>query len=200
MRVSALVRVLVAAVLLSPVSAQEAGPSFDCAKASGAVETLICADAALARADRQLAGVYAAAAKKAGTPVPGWLRAEQSGWIKGRNDCWKDPDVRACVEHEYTNRIVDLQARSRLVKFSGPVTYACTDATGEKSEVIATFHATEPQSALVERGDRTLLGKIVRAASGAKYEGANLMFWEHQGEALVTWMGAELKCKAVKRP
>jgi uncharacterized protein len=197
-RISSLVFGIVAAVLLSPASAQEGGPSFDCGKASGAVEKMICGDAALAKADRQLASVYAAAAKKAGTPVPGWLRAEQSGWIKGRNDCWKDSDVRACIEREYTNRIVDLQARSRLVKFTGPVTYACTNANGEKSEVIATFHETDPRSTLIERGDRTVLGTIVRAASGAKYEGANLMFWEHQGEALVTWMGTELKCKPLK--
>jgi uncharacterized protein YecT (DUF1311 family) len=137
-------------------------------QSAGTIEKMICGDAALAKADRQLASVYAAAAKKAGTPVPGWLRAEQSGWIKGRNDCWKDSDVRACIEREYTNRIVDLQARSRLVKFTGPVTYACTNADGEKSEVIATFHETDPRSTLIERGDRTVLGTIVRAASGAK--------------------------------
>ena len=59
---------------------------------------------------------------------------------------------------------------------------------GAESEVIVTFHETEPPSVLVERGDRTVLGTQVRAASGAKYQGANLMFWEHQGEAQVTWM------------
>ena len=117
--------------------ATSSSPSFDCAQASGAVEKMICGDAALATMDRQLAGVYAAAAKKAGTPVPGWLRAEQSGWIKGRNECWKDTDARACIEREYADRTVDLQARSRLVKFTGPVTYACTNAKGETSEVIA---------------------------------------------------------------
>ena len=69
---------------------------------------------------------------------------------------------------------------------------------GGKSEVIVTFHETEPPSVLVERGDRTVLGTQVRAASGAKYEGANLMFWEHQGEAQVTWMNVELKCKERK--
>jgi hypothetical protein len=26
----------------------------------------------------------------------------------------------------------------------------------------------------------------------------NLMFWEHQGEAQVTWMNLELKCKERK--
>ena len=46
-------------------------------------------------------------------------------------------DVCACIEREYADRTVDLQARSRLVKFTGPVTYACTNAEGETSEVIA---------------------------------------------------------------
>ena len=81
------------------------------------------------------------------------------------------------------------------VKFNGPVTYSCTSPRGADGEVIVTFHETEPRSVLVERGDRTLLGTQVRAASGVKYEGANLMFWEHQGEAQVTWMNEELKCK-----
>ena len=82
-----------------------------------------------------------------------------------------------------------------LVKVIGPVTYTCTNRGGADGEVIVTFHETEPPSVLVERGDRTLLGTQVRAASGAKYEGANLMFWEHQGEAQVTWMNVDLKCK-----
>jgi len=68
---------------------------------------------------------------------------------------------------------------------------------GEKSQVIATRRQTNPPSVLVERGDRTVLGMLVPAASGAKYEGANLVFWEHQGEAHVTWMDVELKCKPV---
>jgi heat shock protein HslJ/membrane-bound inhibitor of C-type lysozyme len=81
---------------------------------------------------------------------------------------------------------------------TGPVTYACTGPDGANDKVIATFHQTDPPSVLVERGDRAVLGTQVRAASGAKYEGANLMFWEHQGEAAVTWMKLELKCKPRK--
>ena len=82
-----------------------------------------------------------------------------------------------------------------MVKVNGPVTYACTSARGADGEVIVTFHETEPPTVLVERGDRTVLGTQVRAASGAKYEGANLTFWEHQGEAQVTWMNEKLTCK-----
>ena len=175
--------------------ADTAAPSFACTRASGAVEKMICGDAALAPLDRRLADVYAAAATKAGTPTPRWLTAEQRGWIKGRNACWKDPDVRTCVEREYTTRIVELQARFRLVKFIGPVTFACTRTSREKDEIIATFHETDPPTVLVERGDRTILGIQARSGSGAKYEGANLMFWEHQGEAQVTWMDVNLTCK-----
>jgi membrane-bound inhibitor of C-type lysozyme len=126
------------------------------------------------------------------------MRAEQSGWIKGRSECSKDSEVRACIEREYRDRVVALQATSRLVAYTGPVFYACTNAKGEKSQVVATFHKTDPPSTLVERGDRTVLGMLVPAASGAKYEGANLVFWEHQGEAQVTWMDAELKCRVTK--
>ena len=81
---------------------------------------------------------------------------------------------------------------------TGPVTYACTNAQGQKCQLIATPRQTNPPSVLVERGDRKVVGTRVPAASGAKYEGANLVFWEHQGEAQVTWMDVELKCKVAK--
>ena len=65
------------------------GPAFDCAKAQGEVEQLICRDEGLAALDRQLDGVYKAAQAKARDEVPKTLVAEQRGWVKGRNDCWK---------------------------------------------------------------------------------------------------------------
>ena len=47
-----------------------------------------------------------------------------------------------------------------------------------------------------ERGGRTLFALVAMSASGARYEGANLGGnWEHQGEAQVTWMGSEFKCR-----
>lgn len=180
--------------------AAPAGPSFDCGKASATVEKLICADAELAALDRRLAAVYAEAEGKAGAPVPSWLRAEQRGWVKGRDDCWKAPEPRSCVQDEYQRRIVELQAKFRLVPFTGPVTFACTGASGGRDgEIIATFHQTEPPSALFERGDRTVFALLARTASGAKYEGANLTFWQKGGDAQVTWMDVELRCQAQSR-
>jgi uncharacterized protein len=100
-----------------------AKPSFDCAKARpGSSEALICADPALAALDRQLADVYAAARKKAANEKPPVLQAEQRGWVKGRDDCWKAQQggQAACIRGAYVDRIVELQARYRLVAADGP--------------------------------------------------------------------------------
>ena len=80
----------------------------------------------------------------------------------------------------------------------GPVTYTCTDTKGERVVLKATFRKTDPPSVQVQRGDETVVAPSAPSASGAKYEGQGLMFWEHQGEATVTWKNSELTCKPVK--
>jgi len=39
------------------------------------------------------------------------LKAEQRGWIKGRDDCWKSDEMRGCVKREYRYRIDALRDR-----------------------------------------------------------------------------------------
>ena len=48
---------------------------------------------------------------------------------------------------------------------------------------------------LVERGGETRGATEVRAASRARYDGPDVMFWDAHGEALVTWSGVDLHCK-----
>ena len=68
-------------------AAHAAGPAFDCGKVEqGSIEEMICRDEGLAAADRRLALVYAEALKKAGDGHPPVLKAEQRGWIEGRDD------------------------------------------------------------------------------------------------------------------
>lgn len=87
----------------------QTGPSFKCsANLSSSIETLICASEALSAIDRQMASTYSAALKKAGSQAK-MLKAEQRGWIKGRNDCWKADDKQACVRDSYKQRLVELQ-------------------------------------------------------------------------------------------
>ena len=103
-----------------------AAPSFDCSKVeAGSIEALICQDDQLSALDRMMAAVFAAATKKASNEHPPVLKAEQRGWIKGRNDCWKSDDKRQCIQQSYKLRIAELQARYRLVRATKPVSYVC---------------------------------------------------------------------------
>ncbi|MEM9783473.1 MAG: lysozyme inhibitor LprI family protein [Pseudomonadota bacterium] len=113
------------------------GSSFDCTKADGAAETAVCSGRELAALDRELARVYALA----GESLPRrseqarLLRAEQRGWIKGRDECWKAGKMlRACVADEYVLRIAGLRQGFEAARrpgtgttgSSGPVAYRCT--------------------------------------------------------------------------
>lgn len=188
---------LLAGCLLPGPGVAAAGPTFDCARAQGSVETLICHDAALQALDRRLEASYRAAQARAGNRHPPLLKAEKEGWIKGRNDCWKAAELRACVVTQYRLRIAELQARYRLVPGRGPVAYAC--GGNPANEIIATFFATDPPSLIAERGDQVSWMAQQPAASGARYRGHNASLWEHHGEALVGWgYGApEMRCVVI---
>lgn len=168
-------------------SAEPAGaeaPSFSCgAVKAGSIEALVCGDAQLVALDRKLARVYAQAVRAASNEDSPVLRAEQRGWIKGRDDCWKATDRRACVDQAYRRRIAELQARFRLVPGSGPVRWRCDDG----AEVVVEFFRTEPSTLIAERGGQVSMMFQAVAASGARYQGRNESFWEHQGEARVVW-------------
>jgi uncharacterized protein len=197
MRNASLAMTILAAFALpaSAASPPAEGPSFSCAKvAPGSIEAMVCADAGLSALDRTLAGVHARASKKAAKQRPSTLRAEQSGWVKGRNDCWKSEDKSACVRDAYVRRIAELQARYRLVPVVASVRYICDGQPA--NEVMATYFETDPATLIAERGDSVSLMYVEPVASGAKYVGRNAWLWEHQGEATVVWGdGApEMRC------
>lgn len=173
---------LLAGFLAGPAAAQ---PSFDCARPDqGQVLALICADAALAALDNELAEVYAAARARSGKAVR-LLRAEQRGWIKGRDECWKSEELRACVEQSYQMRIAELQVRYRLVASSSPFYFRCNDEP--PTQIRVTHFRTALPTLVAERGRQQSLMFALPAASGTRYEGRSETFWEHQGEAQITW-------------
>ena len=102
---------LLTGLCLTAVNARAASPSFDCAKASSEVEELICRDADLAKLDRSLSELYSVLLKNTPESERKHLKAEQRGWVKGRNDCWKSSDMRGCVAEEYRMRIGELKDR-----------------------------------------------------------------------------------------
>lgn len=163
-----------AGVPSEPVQAASVAPSFDCAAASGEVEELICSNAELAALDLRLDSIWREVETQLGSGS--WpeseqevVRAEQRGWIGGRNDCWKAADPRACTGEQYERRIVTLQAAFGLVEGGEPTFWGCEG--NPANEFVLTFFTTNPGSVRVERGDRQEVMVQTPAASGARYLG-----------------------------
>lgn len=151
---------LLACLALSPVAglAQD-GPAFDCAKAESSAEKLICDDPDLAALDRRLADRFAAAVTVAegldvgAEETTDALRAMQRGWISGRDECWKEPDLRACVEKEYLQREAELVAEFMLEPPSETFELTC----GPRALTVDVF-ATDLPGLRVEEGDSVYIG------------------------------------------
>ena len=158
---------------------------------------MVCQDPRLSVLDRKLNQVFSAAKLKVEDTKLPTLKAEQRGWIKGRDDCWRAEELQQCVDKSYLYRIAELQALYRLVPTTGPVRYLCDAATAD--EVAVTFFRTDPPTLIAEYGDSTALMHVQPSGSGAKYQGRNETFWEHQGEALITWGydAAEMRCMKI---
>ena len=131
----------------------QTGPSFDCTqKLTSTVEQRICKDPKLAALDRKLAEAYGAAEYQATAADKQALANDQRAWVRTRNDCWKSPDVPACVDHAYHDRIADLTARYRLMEPVGIGRYLCPGPPAQ--EAVAEFYNTDPPTALVQYAAR----------------------------------------------
>lgn len=167
------------------------GPSFDCARAEGSVQTLICADAELAAHDRRLARRYADALDLLRSlpdmrPPTAVLKATQRGWIKGRDDCWKAEDLRACVEDAYLTRDAQLVATYMLLKPTSWTRWACGGNPAQ--EVVAFTYDSARPSIRLEYGDSIDAGVQVPAASGTRYAASfGRSFWIKGETALLEW-------------
>jgi len=159
-------------------------PSFDCAKASGSAEKLVCAEPDLARLDQELDRLYRLA--KAATDMKD-LKAYQRSWIKGRDDCWKESDaVTDCVTAEYATRIHEIRvalaetgANDTAGSSLGPFVYHCDGMDKTMSAVFV--RGPMSLASLRIAPDWLTLPQLV-AASGARYgdaatDGAKITFW-----------------------
>ncbi len=187
-----------AGLIISPWAAATAsGPSFDCGQAEGQVQELICSNDSLAALDRLLADVYAIALENFPRDELAGLKAEQRGWIKGRDDCWKAEDVSACVAEEYYRRTVALQIQSGQLMAPTPVSYNCE--TSQPMPFTAVFYRdTRPASVVLTYGQDQVIAFATPSASGARYSSGGVEFWEHQGEATVNWFGEQWKCRVIR--
>ncbi|OAT16891.1 putative lipoprotein [Buttiauxella noackiae ATCC 51607] len=88
----------------------KSGPSFSCAAVTkDSMEDLICQSSTLSAMDLKLTETYKQALVKSHNNST--LKAEQRGWIKGRNECWKEDDKNACLANSYQQRLSELQSK-----------------------------------------------------------------------------------------
>ncbi len=179
----------------SPFTMADTGPSFDCAKAQG-VEQQVCASAELSALDRQMADVYTGTLAATDAATQKRLRAEQRGWLKGRDECWKAADQNQCLTLSYQTRLVQLQIQSGAVAAPEAVAFACGDAS--KAFAASFYNDTEPNAAVFTYGGDQTIAISQRTASGARYSNDGVDFREHQGEARVEWYGMQMTCKAAR--
>ena len=187
-------------VLISLSTTSLASPSFDCAQASSNAEQAICNDDSLATLDRRLNDRYRAAMAVARNLDAGsqeaveTLRTTQRGWIKGRDDCWKADDLKACITETYLIRETELVAYWLLEKPLAINSFTCEG--NPANEVYVYFFDTERPGIRLEYGDSLRTGWRVSAGSGSKYAtpfGGS--FWQKGDEARFIWTeGEEVSC------
>lgn len=211
-KIRLLAAAFMAGAIAFPALVHARGPSFNCAKAQGEVEKLICSDASLTKLDHKLKQTYKAATAKAKGQLAAQLRTEQRGWIKGRNDCWKAngqptwitatwtvDTVRGCIDAQYRLRISELQSVWQLLA-PKTLTYVCGNLPA--NELVVNLFDTDPATIRLERGDRTVTMWLVGTASEKRYEGQNVSLKDEGNAVKVSWLNTDtgqtevLQCQA----
>lgn len=83
----------------------QSATSFDCTRATGRAERLICGDRSLAIADGRVGELYTLLRQHAAPARRTMLRQEQRAWLTARNRCAD----RACLERHYNRRATRLE-------------------------------------------------------------------------------------------
>ena len=117
-------------LLLLAAGSARAQPSFDCAKASNAVERAICADPGLAALDVEMAALYAAARATVQGGAAEKLVAGQRAWMKRRGRCGGNA---ACLAAQMGERIAEL----RQSPATESAALACPEALGEARAMVS---------------------------------------------------------------
>tara|TARA_R110002167_G_scaffold79043_2_gene218430 strand:- start:69 stop:884 length:816 start_codon:yes stop_codon:yes gene_type:complete len=161
-------------------------PTLSCrSKTQNAIDKEICSQPALVILDNELSSVFKSVLEKLSIKKRTNLKIEQRNWINKRDQCLNHNDDRFCIRDAYQYRIAELQTRYDLIEGLGPIYYVCDGQLTD--EVAVKFFPTVPPSLLAERNGQVSFMTQQKSASGARYQGQNEVFWEHQGKASITW-------------
>jgi len=89
----------------------------------------------------------------------------------------------------------DPATQSSSASQGAPIRFRCSDG----SVVVARYSQPDTRTLWLRRADGVAELKSQPAASGARYDGANVSFWEHQGEVTLRWgpNAAPLTCQRI---
>jgi uncharacterized protein len=189
---------------------QAAQPSFDCAKAEGATEKLVCDDDQLAAMDVELARLYELAQAAPDMDAHGKeeLIAGELAWIDTRDDCTKADDPRACVEAAYAARIAALRETYTDTRTEddrgislGPFDVTCPgmDAPGT-----LIFVNADPSVAYLAWPDQSYILTQTMSGSGARYavklDGGEVVFWNKGNDATLQIPGHDDTTCSIAKP
>jgi uncharacterized protein len=165
-------------------------PGFDCATATSTTAKMVCSDKGLAVLDAKMTGLYKAAGRG-----PVTVAQQRRDLFRG-DDCTSASDARACVEAAYQRRIIALEIEQGKAGLALSAKFSC--GAGAKSFSASFYNKTEPQSVMLVKGTDHAVALIAMSGSGSRYVAPGIEYWEHQGEAAVTWRGAKMTCKVVR--
>ncbi|MFC5067654.1 MliC family protein [Flaviflagellibacter deserti] len=190
---------LLAAIAAVPLPAVAAQPSFNCDKPANAAEEMICKDDQLAALDRETERLFRLARDGASlTPDKRKeLVAIERGFIKGRDDCSKADDKRACVITAYVTRISELRqdypdvlSGDAMGASVGPFAMRCP---GIDADIAASFINIDPMYAYLSWPGNSLVFTQAQSGSGARYTATTAAgtaeFWQKGPEATLTMPG-----------
>ncbi|WP_095497525.1 lysozyme inhibitor LprI family protein [Paraferrimonas haliotis] len=177
--------------------AKSQGPSFDCSQVSAdSTEAMVCQSDRLSQLDRDLAKAYQQALSKAANERS-LLKAEQRGWVKGRNECWKATNEADCVALSYQTRLSELQARYQLVSVQGPLFYQCN--TDVRNELVVRYFDSDIPTAIIERGDQMkLLYKNADSSKG--YVGQDAQLIQNDRSLQLVWYYQQTALNCTQKP
>jgi uncharacterized protein len=153
--------------------------SYDCAKATAAVEKLICRDSQLAQMDIELMRLYRLAlTDEHSVPRPDKVLIDQQFWVDARDQCASRPDPRACTISSYAQRAHQLRQGSAIVRTKdphrlteGPLAFRCN---GLNALIAATFFTTQPGVVYLAWAKSSITLNQVPSDVGAQYIGKDL--------------------------
>ena len=180
--------------------------SFDCARASAAIEKLICRTPQLKQMDIELTRLYRLAlTDDRSVPPPDKVEVDQRFWVAARNQCSADADPKACTIRSYAERAHQLRQGSAIVRTKdpnrltdGPVAFRCA---GLNALVSATFFNVEPRIVYLKWANSFVTLSQVPNDSASQFSGkdnrGSYSFLQTGDDALLQIPGsAPLRCTA----